>query len=520
MAPANGDGTTLFERPNACHDASHEHDGERDTSESLDRRTARRARRRAPREVRDRPPARSWPRAVRRRPAPSTTRSRRRRRPRRSGGRLAHPSAPRSCSASASWSPPTSDELVARITREHGKVLATPRRGQRGLEVVEFACGLGHLLKGEHSAGVSRRRLLLAAPAARRRGRHHAVQLPGDGPAVDGAGALACGNAFILKPSEQLPSPSHAALPSCSPRPGLPDGAFSVVHGDKEAVDALLTHPGIAAVSLRRLHAGRPPRLRDRHRSRQARAGARRRQEPRRRAARRRPRPDRRRPRLRRLRLGRPALHGGLRRGLGRRRRRTAARPGPRAHRGARRRRGHRPRVRHGPARLQRALEHVTGLVDAGVEEGAELLVDGRGLAVPAAAATSSGRACSTSSCPGWRLDEEIFGRSSSSCAGRRTRGARAGQRHPYGNGAAIFTNDGGAARLSSRTYRGDGRRQRPDPGPDGLPLVRRLEGLAVRRPARARTGRRALLHPRQGGDPRWTDPSHAGVDLGFPTQT
>ena len=184
------------------------------------------------------------------------------------------------------------DELAALITREHGKVL-DDARGEvtRGLEVVEFACGLGHLLKGENTPQVSTgvdshsMRMPLGVVAG-----ITPFNFPVMVPLWMAPVALACGNAFILKPSEQDPSPSMR-LAELLAEAGLPDGVFSVVHGDKEAVDAILTHPGIAGGQLRRLHPGRAPHLRDRHGPRQARAGARRRQEPRRRAARRRPRP-------------------------------------------------------------------------------------------------------------------------------------------------------------------------------------------------------------------------------------
>ena len=102
----------------------------------------------------------------------------------------------------------------------------------------------------------------------------------------------------------------RSSSPSCSHEAGVPDGVFNVVHGDKVAVDAILEHPDIAAVSLRRLDADRALHLRDRHAARQARPGARRRQEPHDRAARRRHRHGRRRGGLGRLRLGRRALHG------------------------------------------------------------------------------------------------------------------------------------------------------------------------------------------------------------------
>ena len=80
------------------------------------------------------------------------------------------------------------------------------------------------------------------------------------------ANAIACGNTFILKPSEKDPSAS-IFLAELLAEAGVPDGVFNVVHGDKVAVDAILEHPDIAAVSLRRLDADRALHLRDRHRA-------------------------------------------------------------------------------------------------------------------------------------------------------------------------------------------------------------------------------------------------------------
>src|SRR5919108_650196 len=143
------------------------------------------------------------------------------------------------------------DDLAALITREHGKVLADARgEVTRGLEVVEFACGLGHLLKGEMTAQVSggvdshslRTPVGVAAGIT-------PFNFPVMVPLWMAPVALACGNAFILKPSEQDPSPS-VRLAELLAEAGLPDGVFSVVHGDKEAVDAILAHHGIKAVSF------------------------------------------------------------------------------------------------------------------------------------------------------------------------------------------------------------------------------------------------------------------------------
>ena len=143
------------------------------------------------------------------------------------------------------------EELARLLSSEHGKVIADAKGDiQRGLEVVEFACGVPHLLKGEYT--------------------------PGAGPGIDvysmrtpvgiGAGitpfnfpamipmwmfgvAIACGNAFILKPSERDPS-VPVRLAELMREAGLPDGVLQVVHGDKEMVDAILDHPAIGAVSF------------------------------------------------------------------------------------------------------------------------------------------------------------------------------------------------------------------------------------------------------------------------------
>ncbi|MGC6399718.1 CoA-acylating methylmalonate-semialdehyde dehydrogenase [Sphingomonas sp. FW199] len=143
------------------------------------------------------------------------------------------------------------DSLAHLLSSEHGKVIADAKGDiQRGLEVIEFACGIPHALKGEYT--------------------------PGAGPGIDvysmrtpigiGAGitpfnfpamiplwmsgvAIACGNAFILKPSERDPS-VPVRLAELFSEAGLPDGILQVVHGDKAMVDAILDHPAIGAVSF------------------------------------------------------------------------------------------------------------------------------------------------------------------------------------------------------------------------------------------------------------------------------
>lgn len=137
------------------------------------------------------------------------------------------------------------------VSSEHGKIV-TDAHGEvaRALEVVDFACSLPQLLKGEYSEDVSssvdtyslRQPLGVCAGIT-------PFNFPVMVPAWMFAIALACGNTFILKPSERDPSASMF-IADLLQRAGLPAGAFNVVHGDKEAVDAILKHPGISAVSF------------------------------------------------------------------------------------------------------------------------------------------------------------------------------------------------------------------------------------------------------------------------------
>jgi malonate-semialdehyde dehydrogenase (acetylating)/methylmalonate-semialdehyde dehydrogenase len=143
------------------------------------------------------------------------------------------------------------DLLAATITAEHGKVLSDARgEVQRGLEVIEFATAAPHLLKGEMSENVGRG---VDSHAVRQPLGVVAGITPFNFPAMVPLWmfpvALACGNCFVLKPSERDPSAS-LLLAQWLAEAGLPAGVFSVVHGDKEAVDALLHHPAIQAVSF------------------------------------------------------------------------------------------------------------------------------------------------------------------------------------------------------------------------------------------------------------------------------
>ncbi len=142
-------------------------------------------------------------------------------------------------------------ELAELITAEHGKVLSDALGEiQRGQEVVEFACGMPHLLKGEYSENASTDVDVysLKQPLGVV-GIISPFNFPAMVPMWFFPVALAAGNTVILKPSEKDPSAANwvAALLT---EAGLPDGVFNVVHGDKEAVDALLTHPDIESISF------------------------------------------------------------------------------------------------------------------------------------------------------------------------------------------------------------------------------------------------------------------------------
>jgi malonate-semialdehyde dehydrogenase (acetylating) / methylmalonate-semialdehyde dehydrogenase len=143
------------------------------------------------------------------------------------------------------------DDIARILTAEHGKVLSDARgEVQRGLEVIEYACGIPTLLKGgfseQASTGIDvysiRQPLGVVAGIT-------PFNFPAMVPMWMWAPALACGNTFVLKPSEKDPSAS-LYVAELLKEAGVPDGVFNVVHGDKIAVDAILEHPDIAAVSF------------------------------------------------------------------------------------------------------------------------------------------------------------------------------------------------------------------------------------------------------------------------------
>jgi malonate-semialdehyde dehydrogenase (acetylating)/methylmalonate-semialdehyde dehydrogenase len=143
------------------------------------------------------------------------------------------------------------DELAALVTREHGKTLAEARAEmQRGIEMIEFACGIPSLLMGQSLEN-------LAASVDCETSRHPVgvcvgitpFNFPSMVPLWMFPVAITCGNTFILKPSEKVPL-SAMKLGELLTEAGLPAGVFNIVHGDKSAVDALLTHPLVRAISF------------------------------------------------------------------------------------------------------------------------------------------------------------------------------------------------------------------------------------------------------------------------------
>jgi malonate-semialdehyde dehydrogenase (acetylating)/methylmalonate-semialdehyde dehydrogenase len=143
------------------------------------------------------------------------------------------------------------DELAELITREHGKVFSDAKgEVMRGIEVVEFACGIPHLLKGQYTEQIGggidnwsmRQPLGVVAGVT-------PFNFPMMVPAWMFPVAIACGNTFVLKPSERDPS-ACVRLAELLTEAGLPPGVFNVVHGDKQAVDALIAHPDVQALSF------------------------------------------------------------------------------------------------------------------------------------------------------------------------------------------------------------------------------------------------------------------------------
>jgi malonate-semialdehyde dehydrogenase (acetylating)/methylmalonate-semialdehyde dehydrogenase len=414
------------------------------------------------------------------------------------------------------------DDLARIITREHGKVLSDAAgEVQRGLEVVDFACGIGQLTKGEYTAQVSTGvdSYSLRQPVGVVAG-ITPFNFPAMVPMWMYPIAIACGNAFILKPSEQDPSASLRVAELWA-EAGLPDGVFNVVHGDKEAVDAILAHPGIAGVSF----VGSTPIARHiyetgtAHGKRvQALGGAKN-------HAIVLPDAD--------MDLAADALVSAGYGSAGQRCMAVSAAvsvgDGADALMESIRERiarlkvgdGTDPESEMGPLVSARHRERVAGYVDAGVSEGADLLVDGRPFTVQGRERGHwFGPSLFDRVQPGMSVyDEEIFGPVLVNVRAETAPEAiELVNSNPYGNGAAIFTNDGGAARaFEYEVNAGMVGINVPIPVPMAYHSFGGWKGslfgdLHVHGPDGVRFYTRGKVVTR-----RWADPSHRGVDLGFP---
>ena len=344
-----------------------------------------------------------------------------------------------------------SAELAAAITAEHGKVF-TDAEGEltRGMEVVEFACGIPQLLKGEFSEQVGtgidmysiRQPLGVCVGIT-------PFNFPAMVPMWMFPVAIACGNTFILKPSERDPSAS-LLIARLLKEAGLPDGVFNVVHGDKVAVDALLTHPQVSAVSF----VGSTPIARYIHETAtahgkrvQALGGAKNHMVVM---------PDAE------LDQAVDALIGAAYGSAGERCMAVsiAVAVGPVADALVARLSERVPKIKvadgmdptaeMGPLVTRTHFEKVRGYVDTGVAEGAKLLIDGRGLTVEGREQGFFLGGCLFDDVkPGMRIyDEEIFGPVLGIVRVDSFEEAlRLINDHEFGNGCAIFTRDGDAAR-------------------------------------------------------------------------
>jgi malonate-semialdehyde dehydrogenase (acetylating)/methylmalonate-semialdehyde dehydrogenase len=417
-------------------------------------------------------------------------------------------------------------ELAALISAEHGKV-ASDAAGEvaRGLEVVEFACGMPHLLKGAFSENVStgvdaysiRQPLGVVAGIT-------PFNFPVMVPMWMFPIAIAAGNAFVLKPSEKDPSAS-VRLAELLAEAGLPDGVFNVVQGGKDAVDALLTHPGVRAVSF----VGSTPVAR--YVSEVGTAAGKRVQA-----------------------LGGAKNHmvvlpdadldlaadAAVSAGFGSAGERCmaisvlvavdpigdelVAKIGERVARltvGP----GDRPASEMGPLVTRTHRDRVASYLDAGVADGATLAVDGR--SHPVTGGEAGGFWLGPSVLDNVRpamscYTDEIFGPVLSVVrAGSYADALDVVNGNPYGNGTAIFTNDGGAARkFTNEVEVGMVGINVPIPVPMafysfggwksslfGDTYVHGTEGVHFYTRGKAVTE-------------RWLDPSHGGVNLGFPVNS
>lgn len=414
-------------------------------------------------------------------------------------------------------------ELAETLTAEHGKTIDDALgEVQRGLEVIEFACNIAHLLKGDYSEQVStgvdtytiRQPLGVVAGIT-------PFNFPTMVPMWMYPIAIACGNTFVLKPSEKDPSTSQLVAEMLA-ESGLPEGVFNVVHGDKEAVDALITHPDVAAVSF----VGSTPIARyiyetgTQHGKRvQALGGAKNHM------------------------IVLPdadielAADAAVSAGYGSAGERCMAisavvavgDAGDRLIEGVQARieklevgPGDRPGVEMGPLVTSDHLERVRGYVDSGEKQGALLVADGRDLVVEG---HEDGYFLGPTLFDNVITDmsiytDEIFGPVLSTVRMDHYEEAiRLINENPYGNGTAVFTNDGGAARKFQNEIQ---------VGMVGInvPIPVPLSFYSFGGWKDSIFGSHAIYGPegvhfytrQKVVISRWADPLHRGVDLGFPT--
>ena len=347
------------------------------------------------------------------------------------------------------------DTIAAMITAEHGKVF-TDAQGEvtRGIDIVEFACGIPQLLKGDFTDQVStgidnwtlRQPLGVVAGIT-------PFNFPCMVPCWMFPVAIACGNTFVLKPSERDPSPS-VFMGELFKQAGLPDGVFNVIQGDKVAVDALLEHPDVKALSF----VGSTPIAQyiyetgARHGKRvQALGGAKNHMVVM-------PDAD--------IEQAVDALIGSAYGSAGERCMaisvavlvgdagdRLMPKLAERA-RSLKIKNGMELDAEMGPIVTKQALERIEGYIDIGVKEGAKLVVDGRGLKVPGhEKGFFTGGTLFDHVTPAMRIyQEEIFGPVLSCVRAKDfAEAVDLVNDHPYGNGVACFTSDGNIAREFAR---------------------------------------------------------------------
>jgi malonate-semialdehyde dehydrogenase (acetylating) / methylmalonate-semialdehyde dehydrogenase len=347
------------------------------------------------------------------------------------------------------------DTLAAMITAEHGKVFSDAQgEVTRGIDIIEFACGVPQLLKGDYTDQVStgidnwtlRQPLGVVAGIT-------PFNFPCMVPCWMFPLAIACGNAFILKPSERDPSPS-VFMGELFKQAGLPDGIYNVVQGDKVAVDGLLEHPDVKALSF----VGSTPIAQHiyetgaRHGKRvQALGGAKNHMVVM-------PDAD--------VEQAVDALIGSAYGSAGERCMAisvavlvgdAADKVMPRLAERAKALKvgnGMEPDAEMGPVVTRQALERIEGYIDIGVKEGATLVVDGRGLKVPGhERGFFTGGTLFDRVEPSMRIyQEEIFGPVLACVRAKDFAAAvKLVNEHPYGNGVSCFTSDGHVAREFAR---------------------------------------------------------------------